>query len=548
MTRALLAALLLGASPVFAQDVALIVGNGSYENARGLWGADNLAATSQAFEAAGFKVFTGEDLQAEALRKLASEFATAANGSGRIAIALAGHFVQSESGAWFLGTDTDAPDLIAVGAEGLSLGTLYEIAGRAPGRAVVLLGTEDRSIRLGGGLVPGTGDEPVPQGVAVVRGDAGELADFTEDALLKPGAGLASGLADYSDLSAEGFVTDTFPFLAEEPQVAEEAAPPAAAAPAPGDERSAWAAALALNTVEGYQQFLEDYPDGVNAVLARAAIERLSPTDPVAAAQAAEEALNLTRDQRRSVQRNLTLLDFDTRGIDGIFGRGTRGAISAWQDGNGYEATGYLDREQVERIDAQAARRAAELEAEAAARQAEQERQDRAYWADTGAHGDEAGLRAYLRRYPDGLYAEVAREQLDAIVQDREAEAASADRTAWESAQSRDTIAAYREYLAGQPHGAFRTAAEDRIAELEQEAANAEALRTEEALGLNAFTRNLIEARLDALGLRPGRVDGVFDDNTRRAIRRYQTARNLPVTGYLTQDTVVRLLADSILR
>ena len=543
MTRALLAALLLGASPALAEDVALIVGNGSYDNARGLWGADDLADTADAFGAAGFRVFTGEDLQAEALRQLASEFAAAVDGTGRIAIALAGHFAQSGSGAWFLGTDTDEPDLITAGAEGLSLATLYEIAARAPGRAVVLLGTEARSIRLGAGLLSGTGALPVPQGVAVIRGDAGELADFVEDGLLEPGAGLAAAVSDYSDLNAEGFVTDAFPFQAEAPDEA-----PAPERPALDDERAAWAAALALNTIEGYEQFLRDHPDGVNAVLARAAIERLRAADPQAGARAAEEALNLTRDQRRQVQRNLSLLGFDTRGIDGIFGRGTRGAITAWQRRNDYEESGYLDREQIERIDAQAARRAAELEAEAEARQAEQERQDRAYWADTGALGDEAGLRAYLQRYPDGLYAEIAQERLDRIVGDREAEAAAADRAAWDRARERDTIAAYREYLAAQPRGAFRDSAEDRIAELEREADNAEAIRAEEALGLNAFTRNLIEARLDALGLRPGRVDGTFDENTRRAIRRYQAARNLPATGYLTQDTVVRLLADSILR
>ena len=36
------------------------------------------------------------------------------------------------------------------------------------------------------------------------------------------------------------------------------------------------------------------------------------------------------RDQRRDVQRGLTLLEFDTRGTDGIFGRGSRAAIAAW--------------------------------------------------------------------------------------------------------------------------------------------------------------------------------------------------------------------------
>jgi peptidoglycan hydrolase-like protein with peptidoglycan-binding domain len=549
MLRATVLALVLGAAPAVAEDVALVVGNGSYENARGLWGADDLAETAEAFEAAGFRIFTGEDLDAAALRRLASEFAAAADGSGRIAVALAGHFAQSAGGAWFLGTDTDAPDLSAAGAEGLSLATLYEIAARAPGRAVVLLGTEERAIRLGEGLAPGTGTLPVPQGVAVIRGDAAALAEFVGEALLDPGAGLASAVAGRSDLTAEGFVTDAVPFLGAAAGVPEEPEPESEPVrPGLGAERAAWAAALAEDTVEGYEAFLRRFPAGSNAALARAAIERLRAADPQAQARAAEDALALTRDQRRQVQRNLSLLGYNTRGIDGIFGPATRGALAAWQRANGEAETGFLTRTAVERIDAQAARRAAELEAEAASRQAEQERADRAWWAETGALGDEAGLRAYLRRYPDGLFAEVARERLAVFEDAREEDAAAADRAAWNRARTADTIEAYRAYLDAQPRGAFRARAEDRIEELRREAESAAAIRAENALGLNLLTRNLVEARLDALGLRPGRVDGVFDETTRRAIRRYQAARNLPATGYLTQDTVVRLLADSILR
>ena len=68
----------------------------------------------------------------------------------------------------------------------------------------------------------------------------------------------------------------------------------------------------------------------------------------------------------------------------------------------------------------------------------------------------------------------------------------------------------------------------------------------EAALNLNPIVRSLVEQRLAHLNLDPGPTDGVFDDNTRRAIRRYQQARNLPATGYLSQQTLVRLLADSL--
>jgi len=65
-------------------------------------------------------------------------------------------------------------------------------------------------------------------------------------------------------------------------------------------------------------------------------------------------------------------------------------------------------------------------------------------------------------------------------------------------------------------------------------------------LNLTPNTRRAIESRLDRLGLKPGKVDGTFDDDTRRAIRRYQSARNLDETGYLNEAFVVQILADSV--
>jgi peptidoglycan hydrolase-like protein with peptidoglycan-binding domain len=41
-------------------------------------------------------------------------------------------------------------------------------------------------------------------------------------------------------------------------------------------------------------------------------------------------------------------------------------------------------------------------------------------------------------------------------------------------------------------------------------------------------------------------VDGTFDADTRRALRNYQRDRGLPVTGFLNEPTLVRLLADTL--
>ena len=65
-------------------------------------------------------------------------------------------------------------------------------------------------------------------------------------------------------------------------------------------------------------------------------------TVTLAGAAQVEAELRLSRDQRRAIQAGLTRQGFDTRGVDGIFGRGTRAAITAWQRANDAQPTGYL--------------------------------------------------------------------------------------------------------------------------------------------------------------------------------------------------------------
>lgn len=67
-----------------------------------------------------------------------------------------------------------------------------------------------------------------------------------------------------------------------------------------------------------------------------------SGTVALAGAAQDEADLGLSRAQRQAIQAGLTRQGFDTRGVDGVFGRGTRGAIAAWQRANDVQPTGYL--------------------------------------------------------------------------------------------------------------------------------------------------------------------------------------------------------------
>jgi peptidoglycan hydrolase-like protein with peptidoglycan-binding domain len=45
------------------------------------------------------------------------------------------------------------------------------------------------------------------------------------------------------------------------------------------------------------------------------------------------------------------------------------------------------------------------------------------------------------------------------------------------------------------------------------------------------------QVQLKVAGYDPGRADGIFDEKTSAAVRQYQTAKGLPVTGLLDQHT-----------
>ena len=51
------------------------------------------------------------------------------------------------------------------------------------------------------------------------------------------------------------------------------------------------------------------------------------------------------------------------------------------------------------------------------------------------------------------------------------------------------------------------------------------------------------ERQLQAAGFNPGKVDGIVDDETREAVRKFQEENRLQPTGELNQDTLLALKA-----
>ncbi len=550
MRRLLLATVLLPslATAAFADDLAMVLGTGTYDNLPDIPEGGEVADAVDGLLTLGFNVQALEDGNAEAVARTLRDFMGEVGEAERVLVVLSGHFVTDGTRTWYLTREASEPRLMGLGgtARALPVESVLQVLARSPSRAVLLLGVAETEepVVYDPWLRAGMGELNVPQGVTVLTGTPREAANFLADELSVPRGDLSRLVAENGRVDAEGYLPRGFVFTPG----AGSGQPPVTQA-AQAEETALWQGAVALDTVLAYQNYLEAYPQGRYAAQAQQGIEAIL-SEPNREQRLAEEALALTRDDRREIQRNLALLDFDPRGIDGIFGSGTRSAIVDWQQQNGFPQTSYLDREQIERLAGQAARRAQQLEAEAERQRQAAERVDRSFWDETGARGDEAGLRAYLDRYPDGLFAEEAAARLAEIEEVKREEAQAADRQAWDAASEDDSITAYQGYLRAFPEGQFVEEARSRRNELlaarEASQANEEARAAEEALGLNSLTARVIEQRLEALDLDPGEVDGQFDADTRRALRNYQRDRGLGVTGFLDEPTLVRLLADTL--
>ena len=127
-------------------------------------------------------------------------------------------------------------------------------------------------------------------------------------------------------------------------------------------EASLWLAMQRCGTSACLHAYLDAYPAGRFTAAARALLESQtatpaaiptvlpSPPDPAAV----EQALELNRAQRASIQAALNTLGHEVGATDGIWGRNTRTGISAWQRATDRKVTGYLSGEEYKLLLAQA--------------------------------------------------------------------------------------------------------------------------------------------------------------------------------------------------
>ena len=404
------------AAPAWADDrVALVIGNATYEHAPALATPLNDAAdVGAALQRLGFAVTRVNDADQGELRRGLYEFATAAGAAETAVVFYAGHGIAHGGRNFLVPVDARLSSDQDIEFETVPLGLVERAVGRASGVRLIVLDAS-RGSAFPVSLQRGEATGPVGPGLAAVEPSAGTLVAFAakEGTVALDGDGRNSlysgallrhleepGLAAEHMLSTVGDAVLTATGGTQEPTVygslsdrnaslgpkpTSSAEAPAKAMPSEGGtgdeqltaelvaaERLFWESIKDSGDPAEFQAYLDQYPSGTYAALARARLKRLGgaaePATPDAGStseapasteagtpsapgekqaelepESAEEALGLQRDHRRLMQSGLALLGFDPGPVDGVFGQRARAAIGEWQGSVGKPVTGYLD-------------------------------------------------------------------------------------------------------------------------------------------------------------------------------------------------------------
>ena len=390
-----------------AQRIALVVANAAYEHAPALATPLNDAAEVEAaLSRLGFSVTRLDNADQSALRRGLHAFSTAARTAEAAVVYYAGHGVRVGKRNFLVPVDARLAREQDVEFEAVPLGLFERAVGESSAvRLIILDASRENPFPASAG--PGLASIDPAAGTLVATVAKEEAAAVPYDSqnslyaevllryLEEPGLeiqklfqkvrdGVLAATAGSQTPSLYGSLSDGKAYLG---------AQPASSLPATAStedkigkddltaeklaaERMYWASVKDSDDPAEIRSYLERYPNGTYAELARIRLQRSSgatgpkPSSagseagarsaavreaetapeadiakPALPPEAAEEALTLERDHRRLVQSGLKLLGFDPGPADGIFGQRTRAAIAKWQASQDKPPTGYVDAE-----------------------------------------------------------------------------------------------------------------------------------------------------------------------------------------------------------
>ena len=406
------------AAPAWADDrVALVVGNATYEHAPALPTSLNDAAdVGAALQRIGFAVARIDDADQGELRRRLHEFARAAGAAETALVYYAGHAIAAGGRNFLVPVDARLSSSQDIEFETVPLELAERAVGRASDVRLIILDAS-RQNPFVASMTPDEGTEPITSGLARVDPSVGTLVAFAakegtvalegegrnsaysgallrhleepglavEQMLRKVREGVLGLTGGTQEPTVYGSLLVESPYLGPQPapsgeaqatgtSTAEAAADDQLTAEKLAAERLFWESVKDSDYAAEIQTYLDQYPNGTFAALARARLKRLggtaspvspdegsvsdagtpdeamadTPSEPAEQQtalepKAAEASLGLQRKHRRLIQSGLALLGFDPGPADGVFGQRTRAAIKDWQDSVGKAATGYLD-------------------------------------------------------------------------------------------------------------------------------------------------------------------------------------------------------------
>ncbi len=364
-----------------AKRVALVIGNAEYRHASRLANPLNDAADiGAALGRLGFEVARLDNAGYDAMRRGLRAFTRAAATSEIAVVFYAGHGIEVDGRNFLIPVDARLASDQDVEYEAVPLDLVSRSVDRASEfRLIVLDACRDnpfakamtrsgatRSIGRGLARVEPAGETLVAyaaRGGSVAADGEGRNSPYStallahleepglevglmfrkvRDAVLRSTGGRQEPFV-YGSLSSEGV------WLGPRPGPAAPAAKPGGggsgrlSAEQLAVERLFWESVKDRDRPADLKAYLDLYPQGTFAGLARNRLKDLTDARNAVASEAAEAALKLTAGDRKKVQTGLWVLGFDPGVPDGAFGERTREAIREWQDSRNRPATGFLD-------------------------------------------------------------------------------------------------------------------------------------------------------------------------------------------------------------
>ncbi len=306
-------ALTLGLRPGLAaeQRFALVVGNSQYKTGTLATPANDAGLVADALQAAGFTVTGARDLDQATLRESFREFVDQVAAAGPDAVALvylSGYGVQFAGDNYFVPVDADIQHDVDVPLQAIRISDFAQPLASLPGRVKIVILDAARQNPFAPGGQPLAGGlalvDPPPSMAIAFNAAPGTVAPDEQG----PYGAYATALTEMigaGGLSLDDIFARVRLRVSEQTQGAQvpwyasridgpffmtersaDAPPPQNATPLAdirnrplrdfGNPDDAYAAALALDTIDGYEQFLAAYPDSPYArrVAAMVAVRR----------------------------------------------------------------------------------------------------------------------------------------------------------------------------------------------------------------------------------------------------------------------------------